>query len=344
MKTAQKLLTLLAIVVTITTLAAKDSTNLTVASYMRIDESKTNVVELQIALRKLVPGKPTNGPVIWLAAVAHIGETNYYRNLQQHLSKHDLVLFEGVLPERKGGWSGKQFAAIRKALPEAKEEAGIQTDLAHSLGLAFQLEAIDYDKPNYRNSDISIEGIQRLMMPPGYRPAKPGEEVEEEEQNESFDQLMQMMEGKGFLGGLVKFGVAMIAANPRLQAVTKLTFIEVLGGLKGDLAKTTAVPPEMAQLLKVLIHGRNQKVADDLRKELKRPKPPASIGVFFGAGHMDDLERRIRDQLDYRPAQNIWVPAFSVDLKQHGISEWERGMIRFMTQRQLQLLNSQDDE
>lgn len=342
------LLTILVAALSAAGLPAAESTNLTVAPYLRIDESQTERIELQVAIRKLEPGTNT-APVIWLAAVTHIGETNYYRALQEHLTKHDLVLFEAVLPEKKGGWTGEQFSRIRGPIPEIEAEANLQTELAHSLGLAFQLEAIDYNKTNYRNSDISVEGIQRLMMPPGYRPAKKGEKPAPkkksaqaeatEEPNESFDQLMQIMQGKGFLGGLVKFGVSMIAANPRLQAVTKLTFIEVLGGLKGDLAQTKAVPPQMAELLKVLIHGRNQVVVDDLQKELQRSQPPASISVFFGAGHMDDLERRIRRQLGYRPGEDVWVLAFGVDLKQSGISEWEFNLIRFMTQRQLQILN-----
>ena len=136
---------------------------------------------------------------------------------------------------------------------------------------------------------------------------------------------MAVMHGEGLFGSIVKFGVAMIAANPKLQAVTKLTFVEVLGGLKGDLAQTKAVPPQLAQLLKVLIHSRNQKVIRDLQEELRRKNPPASISVFYGAGHMDDLERRVRRQLDYHPKEDVWVPAFSVDLEASGISALRAG-------------------
>ena len=334
--------------------AAEQTKKVKVAPYLRIDES-TNKVELQIALRKMVFAEKAK-PVIWLAAVSHIGSTNYYQTLQKHLAEHDLVFFEAVLPERKGGWTGKQFSGIRARLNEL-ENKGIQTDLAHALDLAFQLEAIDYDRANYRNSDLSIEAIQKLMFkgPGELVESKPkkgeenksrnndSEESEEVVGNESFDQLMSMMQGQGFLGGLVKFGVSIIAANPRLQAVTKLTFIEVLGGLKGDIAQTKAVPPDFAELLKVLIHSRNQKVADDLRKAVRRENPPASISVFYGAGHMDDLERRIRDQLGYEPKEDIWLPAFGVDLEAAGIGEFERQMIKFMTERQLQMLAPTDE-
>lgn len=325
--------------ISVGSLSATESTNIAVAPYLRVDEG-TNKVELQIALRKMVSTNKAK-PVIWLAAVAHIGSTNYYQTLQKHLADHDLVFFEAVLPEKKGGWSGKEFSGIRARLNEL-ENKGIQTDLAHALDLAFQLEAIDYNHANYRNSDLSIEAIQKLMFKSSPEP-KGGKPGEESESNESFSQLMSVMQGKGFMGNLVKFGVAVIAANPRLQAVTKLTFIEVLGGLKGDIAKTKAVPPDFAELLKVLIHSRNQKVTDDLRKALRRKNPPDSISVFYGAGHMDDLERRIRDQLGYEPEQDIWLPAFGVDLEKNGISDWERRMIKFMTERQLQLLAPSDE-
>ena len=340
---------------------AADSTKTKIAPYLRVSEADRNV-ELQIAMRKMVSTNKSR-PVIWLAAVSHIGSQKYYRNLQKHLAEHDLVLFEAVLPRRKGGWTGKQFSSIRSRMNEL-ENKGIQTEMAKALDLAFQLEAINYDYPNYRNSDLSIEAIQNLMYGghaadasvdepekeepkknPTKTPAKESTEdnAEEVESNESFDQLMSVMQGEGFLGGLVKFGVSIIAANPRLQAITKLTFIEVLGGLKGDIAKTKAVPPDFAELLKVLIHSRNQKVIDDLQQALLRKKLPDSISVFYGAGHMDDLERRIRDQLGYEPKEDVWLPAFGVDLEAAGIGDFERQMIKFMTDRQLQMLAPNDE-
>lgn len=323
-----------------------------IASYLRVDESVTNVVRLQTAVRRMVPVRG-DGPTIWLGAVTHIGLTNYYRDFEELFATNDLVLFEAVLPEKKGGWSGPEFNRMRGFAAEAEESgSNLQTDLAKALGLAFQLEAIDYGRTNYRNSDLSMEAVQGLML----KGLTGGKEVVEEPQvaveevkedaigEDSFSQLMAIMQGRGFLGSLVKFGVQIIAANPRLQATTKLTFIEVLGRLKGDLAKAQALPPELSELLKVLIHRRNQKVTVDLRKELKRPEPPASIAVLYGAGHLDDLERRVREDLDYRPDGDVWLTAFEVDLAESGISLWEREMIRFVTEQQMQMLSPPEDD
>src|SRR5262245_39814831 len=52
--------------------------------YVRVSTGDSNVVALQIAMREFVP-KRGKGPLVWLAAVSHIGESNYYAALQKQL-------------------------------------------------------------------------------------------------------------------------------------------------------------------------------------------------------------------------------------------------------------------
>tara|TARA_Y100001934_G_scaffold250123_2_gene312162 strand:- start:2931 stop:4001 length:1071 start_codon:yes stop_codon:yes gene_type:complete len=316
------------------------ATNLTVAPYLRITDSTNGTIELQVAIRRLAP-KEDKGTELLLAAVTHIGETNYFTNLQKQMARYELVLFEGIMPAKrsKGAWTGKEFETIRSMSAQEDAEAGnLQVELARALKLAFQLSAISYDKPNYRNSDLSVEAMQRILMgPPSKGPAKPAPEGQERG-DESLTKLMQLMQGEGFLGKLVIMGVQIIASNPHLQAVTKLTFVETLGRVRGDLAKAHAMPPELARLFEVIIHSRNQKVVDDVIDELRKKSPPKSIAVFYGAGHMDDLERRLREELNYKPKGDTWLPALKVDLKEGGISKFQLQMIRFMVQQQMRML------
>ena len=62
-------------------------------------------------------------------------------------------------------------------------------------------------------------------------------------------------------------------------------------------------------------------------------------GAAVAEAELEHRPRRVRDQLNYVPVEDVWIPAFSVDLKKSGISEWERTMIRFMTDRKLQMIN-----
>jgi hypothetical protein len=108
--------------------------------------------------------------------------------------------------------------------------------------------------------------------------------------------------------------------------------IEALGGLKGDFSEIQGLPPEMQNLLKILIRARNQNVLDDLKTESAIVPPGGSIAIFYGTGHMPNLEEHITNELHYRPDGEIWFTAFSVDLRKTGLSaaelEWTRNLIK----------------
>jgi hypothetical protein len=302
-------------------------------SYTRIGNPDTNTVQLQIALRKFVPAQKA-GPVIWLAAVMHVGEPEYYRALQHFLDAQTVVLYEGINPDaRPRRVPAATAAAGAEAIPAAPPtgtNAGysMQSALARCLGLVFQLEAIDYDRTNFLNSDLTILQIQRIMAE-GRPPAAPGQEGGA---NVSFNVLLQVMDGSSFLGSLFKIGMEFIATSPKMQAVAKLTLIEAVGRLQGDLSDLQGLPADWKHLVKVLIEARNRHLLADLNAKLKTIPSSGSIAVFYGAGHMEDLEKRITGDLHYRSADEIWLSAFSVDLRKSGISpveaQWMRNLIQ----------------
>jgi hypothetical protein len=315
----------------------------TAEPYMRVTNGATGAVELQVAVRKLVPTNGT-GPVIWLSGASHIGETNYYAQLQKHLDTQALVLFEGI----HAGKTSATNAAPEKTAPAAAkaptaepaaksgERTSLQKDLAESLGLVFQLEAINYRGTNFRNSDLSVHELKELMDKDD-EPAAP-DSPKERRKNEAFDHLIKAMEGNSLFGTLLKAGFKLVGGNPKLQATVKLALIEALGGIRGDLSRMKSLPEDVQRLMEVLIQSRNDAVLKDLRAELKRTAPPASISVFYGAGHMDDLERRIRREFGYRADSDLWLPAFTVDYTKAGISLLEATLLRTMVRQQMQEL------
>lgn len=317
----------------------------TVEPFMRVTNGATGLVELQVAVRKLVP---TNGagPVIWLSGASHIGETNYYALLQKHLDAQALVLFEGIHAGRKReGTNGvaREKPAPNSTLadqPEAAAKPGgrtsLQKDLAESLGLVFQLEAINYTRPNFLNSDLSVKELRELMDKDD-EPAAP-DSPKEKRKNEAFEALLKAMEGNSLFGSLLKAGFKLVGSNPKFQAMTKLALIEALGSIRGDLSRMKSLPEDMQRLMEVLIQSRNDAVLKDLRVELKRPTPPASISIFYGAGHMEDLERRLRREFGCRVESDQWLPAFTVDYAKAGLSLIEATLLRTMVQRQMQEL------
>src|SRR5262249_12148310 len=199
------------------------------------------------------------GPRVWLVAASHVGESNYFAALQRRLDGCDRVLFEGG-----GAKSGMHV--------EPPDEGAVQHTLAVSLGLGFQFEALHYDRPQFRNSDLTIPQLQELI-----RQGLSGEAGAEAQ--EEFEGLLQVMEGSSMLGTLVHAGLKLIGSSPKLREMTKLVLIETLGGVKGDLAQLRTLPPSFQRLFSVIIQERNQVVLRDLASELRGPDRPRSIAV-----------------------------------------------------------------
>ena len=303
--------------------------------YLRVNRPDTNTVQLQVALRKFTPaGKST--PVVWLTGVSHVGDKGYYQAVQQHLDAQQLVLFEGIGAGRKPPSDAKKDAAKEQPEPtpakpvsvRSKAGGSLQSTLAESLGLVFQLEAVDYDRAHFRNSDMSVQQLREVMQGGG----TPGKGSVE------FEVLLQAMDGSSTLGKLLSFGLKWVGSNPQMQATSKIMIIETLGRLRGDLAQMRGVPADMQRLLTVLIQQRNQVVISDLKAELQKPQPPGAISVFYGAGHMEDLERRLVSELKLVPAGEQWLNAISVDLKQTGLSPQQVEWIRTIVEWQMKQL------
>ncbi|HWV99577.1 MAG TPA: hypothetical protein VNZ64_07795 [Candidatus Acidoferrum sp.] len=308
--------------------------------YVRIDNADSNLIQLQIAVRKFVPARH-KGPTLWLAGVSHLGESNYYAVLQKHLDAQTLVLFEGVAgpsdeaTDAKPGAASPPASGPRAAASAASGSASsLQSSMAAALGLVFQLEAIDYRRPNFRHCDLSVGQIRDLIAEQPPAPGQPGA-------GPSFEGLLEMMQGGSWLDSLVQLGLRVIGANPKLQGLAKLALIDTICEIQGDPSRLEGLPPEMKQLLDVLLQKRNQKVIADLKTEMKKLGRRDSVAVFYGTGHMPDLERRVRRELDYRPSGQLWLTAFSVNLAKTRITGPERAFLHDLLKHQLEQLQAQ---
>jgi len=317
------------------------------APYLRIAYPDDDTVELQIASRRFSPARG-RGPVVWLVGASHIGESNYYASLQKQLDANTLVLYEGVGEHSRRARPPKAQPSPPPKPPQrttatattnaSAEDYSLQDTMARSLGLVFQMQAMNYDRTNFFNSDLSIAEIQSLMQPGGAATdARPGgtAATANDESNAAFQDLLKAMDGSSSLGMVLKGVMQLIGGSPRMQAMMKLALIETLGVLRADPSRMKGLPPDMQKLLEVLIRERNKVVIEDLRRELKRARPGTSIAVFYGAGHLPDLEMRIRNDLKLRPAEDQWLPAFSVNTTRAGLSNFELAFLRSIIRSQL---------
>jgi hypothetical protein len=280
--------------------------------------------EKQSALQTLsAEFKPAggNGPSVWLIGVAHLGTAEYYKAIQKRLDSQSSVLFEGVGAEKL-----KEGAKLDSA-------GGIQTQLAKSLGLEFQLDAIDYRRAHFVNSDLTVEGLQNAITERtekrpaaktdlndkapaannGKEPATNGAKLPDKVDNETFNSLMDAIHGEGEMAESLGALVGLMGSTPEMRETTKLMLIEALGqaGEIIDIAK--AASPDIKDLFEVLITERNEEVIRQLKAQLPKLAAGKSIAVFYGAAHMDEIARRLTTQLNYQPAAREWDTAFTAD-------------------------------
>ena len=194
---------------------------------------------------------------------------------------------------------------------------GIQKKLAEALGVVFQLEAMDHDKPNWRNSDLSIDQVQQRL----------------EQGGGNADQLFSMLDGSSFVGMLAGFFLDLMSADPRSRAMLKLMLMETVTVADEMLE---AAPGGMREFMQVILDDRNAVVIQDLKRILEE-ESPETIGIIYGAGHLPKLERDLVAQLGYRPVGDRWLCAMEVDAESANMTQAEFVRMREMMARVLKM-------
>ena len=246
------------------------------------------------------------GPSIWLIGVSHLGTPEYYAALQKRLDAQTAVLFEGV-----GGDRMAQGAKLDNS-------TGLQSQLAKAIGLVFQLDAIDYHRANFKNSDLTPEAlnhaIERRAEAKPSEPAKPTtKEPPAKVDNQTFKQLMGALHGEGEMAAQLGSMVTLMGSTPEMRETTKLMLVEALSQAGELIEMAKAMSPEIKDLFDVLITERNAEVVRQLDSQVSKLRAGQSVAVFYGAAHMDEIARRLTHDLHYTPAAQQWDTAFAAD-------------------------------
>jgi len=289
--------------------------------------------------------RPGGGPTILLVGVAHLGTPEYYATLQKRLDAQTVVLFEGV--HEKNMKMGKGAATI---------QGGVQPELAKGLGLVFQLDAIDYSRPNFIGSDMTWNGLQSAYgatadapeagddtsssdtpteTAGGHAPAKGSGKPATKNQN-LMNQLTDAMSGNGAAAGMIQQFSGLMSGSPQLQETMKMVIIQAMGQAAELLNLAQNESPDMKHLLTVLLTQRNAIVMRDLRMQLQHLKPGQSVALFYGAAHMNELSQRIQSELGYQSVRETWDTAFSADPAKSMFTQEQIAMMVQMAKTQLQ--------
>lgn len=253
------------------------------AEFARIDENPGGRPRaLQVAIVSYAPADAAYS--IDLISAVHIGDKAYYEELNERFRGYDALLYELVVPDETG--ADGELAFDRGIMSQ------LQIGLKDALGLAFQLEEIDYAAPNFVHADMSSSMLAESMRDRG-------------------ESLYV------YFWRLFYLAVSDYARDP-LGLSDLATMSSVLGSGEGDAVKI-ALAYEMVKATRdgdflggdsgsALIVARNEHAVGVLRKEIDAGS--RRIGLFYGAAHMADLEQRLRADLGLEPVRVEWTDAW----------------------------------
>ncbi len=247
----------------------------------------TAIVEFRAA------GAENQGVEVTLVGVVHIGEKQYYEQLNKEFDKFDVVLYELVAPK---GTRVPKDGARRGGSPLSMMQNGMQ----RMLGLEYQLDQIDYQRENFVHADMSPEEFEKSMADRG----------------DDFMSMFFRMIGRSIAqqaaqasrnGGRRNSGDAdMLLAlfNRDGSSSMKRIMAEQFEDLEGAMHVIDG--PDGS----TLITDRNEKALGVLAEQIKAGKK--KIAVFYGAGHMPDMAKRLADDFHLRRGETRWLQAWIV--------------------------------
>jgi hypothetical protein len=226
----------------------------------------------------------------------HLGEKEYYGDLNRRFAAYDAVLFELVsdgtnLPEMGAEGRDSILGTVQRAF-------------SNLLGLSFQLDEVNYRARNFVHADLSPDELRDAMAMRG----------------ESLPQLLmkiiklstdpeirRSLEAHGYKEG------SLDGINPLLillRGPTQEDRVKIRRFMAQGLVGSDAVMKVLEGDKGLsLITDRNSEVMAVLNRETALGK--RRIAIFYGVGHLPDLHKRLTEQ-GYRLTKVEWLTAWNM--------------------------------
>ena len=231
-----------------------------------------------------------DGVKVHLVGAVHVGEKYYYAALEHLFTKYDSLLYEMI----------KDKGASLENLSRRRSGGGavnlLQRWMKDTLHLAFQLEAIDYTRDNFIHADMDATSFFNLQK-------KRGEsllglmlqsiktELARQEKGEKVAQIT--------LFDLIRIFLSNDHAR-EMKLVLGRQFSDIEASIAGIEGKNGSV----------ILTERNKVAIQVLEETIKKGK--RNLGIFYGAAHMQDMEKRLIDKLGFKKIGQEWYIAWNM--------------------------------
>lgn len=256
------------------------------SDFLRFVEEGEHTGRLETAI---VTYENNGGVRVDLIAAVHLADPGYYEHLMLFFSAYDALLYELILD------SGAQ---VSRANTTDSLLSRFQRNLCRAMDLSFQLDAIDYGKPNFVHADLTVREFRRLW-----------DEKGETVLGIMFKAMVAQAKAMEKGAGSIMTPEAMMDALRSKDSAERFKFllaqefenIEYLlaaldGGEEGEES--------------VLLGERNKAAIRVLQERIGQGD--RKIGLLYGAGHMPDLEVRLVRDLGFRKTGQEWFTAWEI--------------------------------
>lgn len=240
---------------------------------------------LQLAIVTYAPTNSDRDVRIDLISAVHVGEKSYYAELNQLFEHYDALLYELIAP------AGTIITTDDRPTGMV---SGLQRGMTAMLDLEFQLSEIDYTKPNFVHADLSPKEMSASMA----------------ERKESlyvyfwrlvFASLRDYSRDPLNLRNVNALTSSMSSSRQshplKLMMANEFADLDRFEGMLGKDSESA------------VIGARNERAIEVLEREVEAGA--RRIGIFYGVGHMRDLENRLLD-IGYKPIATRWIDAWAL--------------------------------
>ncbi|QGJ70273.1 Hypothetical protein PBC10988_19680 [Planctomycetales bacterium 10988] len=222
-----------------------------------------------------------------LVSVVHVGDKGYYEKLDKAFDEYDVVLYELVAP--------KDTKIPRGGRQSAHPIAMLQNGMKSILELEHQLSFINYQRENFVHADMTPDQFSAKMK----------------ERGESFFQMML----KSMSDAMAQQEAMQKNAPSDLDLIMALFSNNRATRLKRIMAEQFESMDHMMSAFggpegSTIITERNKVALEVLEEQRKLGK--TKIAIFYGAGHMMDMEQRLLEDFNLRPVGVKWLTAWDL--------------------------------
>lgn len=240
---------------------------------------------LQLAIVTYAPTTSDRDVRIDLISAVHVGEKSYYAELNQLFEHYDALLYELIAP------AGTIITTDDRPTGMI---SGLQRGMTAMLDLEFQLSEIDYTKPNFVHADLSPKEMSASM-------AERKESLYVYFWRVVFASLRDYSRDPLNLRNVNALTSSMSSSRQshplKLMMANEFADLDRFEGMLGKDSESA------------VIGARNERAIEVLEREVEAGA--RRIGIFYGVGHMRDLENRLLD-IGYKPIATRWIDAWAL--------------------------------